>query len=636
MPHFEQGTVNFPGILAPVGGRYALTRGINPGIIEIHCCNQRIENFRGATGSVIFQHQSTGFYLELINCRVFHHDLMIGGTNKELTIALEDRRWLWRFPSISGCYNRKTADQTIYKNYRKNPQELAKLCLEAMDEKGYDVSALPTNDYPPIEWYASNAAAALENLVNLYGCCTTLNLNGYVVICKIGVGNPLPLNLPYDTNNEAIIAPILPDSYEVHFGPTKYRVNSLLQSVAIDVDGVIKGANEVSYKPKVTETGGTPQYAWDTEIPGTFPVLLTKELEGNAHSGQRLFIMDLARKSMFKYFQISTYQPDPSASDQSRGAPMEIPGCKIKIEDIDQLLPIDDTLYNVCLDPSATAQDLKNNRFNQVSDTNSISERLWDVVDLSLVWGTFFKSLGHFIGTAKQTSEIAFKKPEGENSYNAGGYQIDKERGIVMFDDYVYKMTNPDDVNNSKRTFPDLALSFMTSVRDRKTGAFDHYTYKRDSKITKKNGTKPQVIMKPEYQLVVTHEMLNGGNPGPAKQVNKKMLDQIAEYYINFVEQTSLLQNPQTIRYNGLQAVNPDGAVVSVTFEVGGGGAKTTASYNDERHPWLQPYETRRLNERTRQGINQFGFIPPAFFFAPRAFPYNMGSVFSNVQPSRR
>lgn len=622
MPIYEQGTVDFPGVLYPIAGKYTVARGISPGIITIKCCNQPIENFDGAVGTVTFRHRD--FYFEVVKARIFNHSLDVGGGEKMLTLSLEDRRWLWRYPVISGCYNRRTADQTVYKPYRKNPQELAQLLLKAMGETSYDVSVLPINDYPEVQWYATNAACELEKLANLYGCCTVMDLNNNILIREIGVGQPLPNDIGFNSDNEAIEAPILPDSYEVHFGPTKFRVTALIKEQAIDVDGKIKPAADVAYVPLKNAKGQTPTKAWQDEISGTFPLLLDR-LGGEAHYGDRLFIMDLARKSVFKYYQITTQNPD--------GTPLKIIGSKLPIVDIDQLLPIDDTLYNVALDENSL--QLNQDRFDQIQNTNSVADRLWDVTDLSLVYGTFFKEDGRFIATARQTSDNAFTEREGANAYRAGGYQVDKERGIVMFDDYVYKLKNANDANNSSRDFPDLAISFMTSVRDKDTGEFDHYVYKKDSEITNKRGTEPMVILKLEYQLVVTHELKNGV-PSQPREVNRKMLDEIAEYYIRATQRAQQMKNPQTKRYTRLAPIQPDGAISSVTFEVGASGATTTAYYNDERNPWVQSYESRRTAERTAQGINQFGLVPPAFFVAPRAFPYNMGTVYSNVSPSRR
>ena len=55
----------------------------------------------------------------------------------------------------------------------KKPQALATLCLQAMGEDDYDVSALPNDARPEIDWSYQNPAEALQQLCDKLGCRVT-------------------------------------------------------------------------------------------------------------------------------------------------------------------------------------------------------------------------------------------------------------------------------------------------------------------------------------------------------------------------------------------------------------------------------------------------------------------------------
>lgn len=611
---YDQVWITFPGIRSAFGGSYTLAHGVQAGIISIHCHPQNIDIINNV-GTVRMEWRST--VIELPNCRAFSHQLEASGDGFILRVLLEDRRWKWRWPTISGRYNVRTADATIYSPTKKNPQELAKLLLDAMDEPRVDVSDLPTDDYPFVEWYEATAAEELSSICDRYGCHVVMQIDGSVVIRKIGVGTPLPTILPIATDSESVSFPIAPDALEVVFGPTKYRANIMLEPVGLDVDGTVKPVNKLSYMP----AGG-----WTGENPGTFP-LLTVSLKGKPQYGPRLFILDLARKSVFKWYRITTKMPSGTSLN---GIPMDIPGYG-KIDNIDQLLPIDDKLSNVTLDPTFQLSEERKG----VSADKDNTQQFYDVYDNTTVWGVFYKKDGPFAGMVRHTDVDAFSKAPGKNTYRAGGYSIDRERGLVMFDDYVYRFTDPANGGSRKFDFPNLAISVMVSPRDRKTFEMDKYTVTRN--YDNQKGTQPRVLLHPEFQKVVVHDIDSTGRQGPARTINKNLLDKVARYYLDAAERQYQRPGPQTLTYNGLWPINPNGAIREVTFNITGEtGVDTIASFNDEVQPYLLPYETRRNNERTKAGIQKFGLTPPVFFVPPQTFPYNMGSAFISATPSRR
>lgn len=652
---YLRGTVSFPGIRTVLGGTYTLAHGCEPGVIAIRCAPQEVNPNNSLPGDVVFQWRDT--VIRLRQCRVFNHMHVGNGDGGfDMIVYLHDRRWKWQFPTISGRYNLRTADQTVYSGppgnglWKKHPQQLAKLLLKELGEDRVDVSALPTNDYPLVEWVDASAASELASLCDKYGCHVVKNIDESIAIRKIGEGNFLPKDLPICEENESLTVPLSPDSIEVHFGPSKFRVNTILRPVGLEVDGTIKQVNDLSYAPRFGFKPNQPfdgSQPWRGESPGTLSLLI-HNLGGNALKGEKLFLIDCARRSIYRWYQIADQQPPffppelLSNPSDPRGEPIEVPGFPDGTLGSDtylpQLLPIDDTLSNVLIDT-----DFKDN--NRAKDlelaedgaAKYATDQFWNIADFSRVWGYFYRT-DRLMGGPKQTSKTASKEPESKNAYPPGGWSLDRERGIVMFNEPVYKLEGyPDGPKDTwTNNFPNLCFSFMASPRYTDTGRFHQHVVKRDFPGSRKTGTKPLVLLHPEFQLVVTHDLENG-KQGPPRYLNRKMLDKIGNYYIDYAIRRLRITNPLSFRYNGLWPIQPNGAIREVTFTVGGeNGAETEACYNDERSPWVQSHEERRMFERTRAGITKFGLTPPVFYAPPQSFPYNLRTTYFNISPSRR
>ncbi|MCX8092493.1 MAG: hypothetical protein N3I86_16450, partial [Verrucomicrobiae bacterium] len=61
------------------------------------------------------------------------------GRARVYRVRIQDRRWKWRFGQISGEYNVRRDDnqQNFLLGTARNPQQLARLCLDAMGEQNY-------------------------------------------------------------------------------------------------------------------------------------------------------------------------------------------------------------------------------------------------------------------------------------------------------------------------------------------------------------------------------------------------------------------------------------------------------------------------------------------------------------------
>ncbi len=73
-----------------------------------------------------------------------------------------------------------------------------------------------------------------------------------------------------------------------------------------------------------------------------------------------------------------------------------------------------------------------------------------------------------------------------------------------------------------------------------------------------------------------------------------------ARYYLDGLAAQYPTEAADTREYNGIVAIDLDGAISQVTWEVGGDGASTTASANTEHSVYVPPYPARRRSEFLR------------------------------------
>lgn len=100
----------------------------------------------------------------------------------------------------------------------KSPQQLAKLCLDALGETNYDVSELPDTARPYVHWDEVRPAEALARLCDQFGCRVVLGVDDRVYVRQVGVGQPLD-RTDGRTVSEGINAPELPDKIVIRTAP---------------------------------------------------------------------------------------------------------------------------------------------------------------------------------------------------------------------------------------------------------------------------------------------------------------------------------------------------------------------------------------------------------------------------------
>lgn len=246
----SQGVFVFGPIDSVLSASLSVGLGINPSATTVHLpflpfFPARVGTAGWFVGGTLVR-QFPNSVLESVRVRAGE-----GGTTFELTIL--DRRWMWgqNFGQISGQYNTRLGPG-FSPLREKNPRELATLCLQAMGETGFDVSALPINDRPQVDWEVANPAKALEEICSLYGCTVTLRLDNTVQVVQLGTGAAMPAG--FLEANESTEGARIPSKLAVVTAPTEWEID-------LELEPVGKEFEWSGYKP-IAELSYTPDNGW--------------------------------------------------------------------------------------------------------------------------------------------------------------------------------------------------------------------------------------------------------------------------------------------------------------------------------------------------------------------------------------
>lgn len=225
-----------------------------------------------------------------------------------------DRRWKWKFYSISGDYNRRKPDGGIDTGTQKTPAELASLLGAALFET-IDVSRMPSGVFPRVQWKNQRADLALQALCDYVSCEVVLNpITNNVEIWPLGTGQNSPTGLTevlpkYRFFNRSNI----PSRIEVHGGDSLYQHKLQLRTVLRNQNGDQK---------LITNWEGLAYAAVLAQSPWAFQDISNTTNRQNAYEGY------------FKEFRVTGQQDGTT----------QVPGCPVAVTKIDQYLLNDFTL----------------------------------------------------------------------------------------------------------------------------------------------------------------------------------------------------------------------------------------------------------------------------------------------------
>lgn len=642
-----QGYVFYPNINQINSATYTAALGIAPGIVHIEMVPQ--EDIPLDSGDVVFSYGDQ--ILTISECKLDAASFRYDESGLYWGVSLWDRRWKWKFAlrGLSGRYNIRNEAGDILEDSQKAPFELALLCLSAMGETlpprvvnlGIQLAALlPFSDSNPfVEWNYTNPAEALESLAEYYGCKVSLDSSGMLVIVQAGVGEDLPDTLDI-TQVSATPDPLEAPNQLVAVVPQVRQYDFTLTPVGRELTGKIVRIKDLSYRPDKNDVvnGG-----WNVD---DFPYYhnVDDPNAGNTVEDK------LANEWIFRAYQIELFQRD-------KAPPLDAVRIDNTVADLQNAAGIDPTLFP----PGQfvfNRFNFLNRRVDKVEQDNLLPDgsTVTDIKELPpLVYGIYYND-GRLDNTLDgnsvndnqfvpltniQDNEFPLNPAEALMVYR-GGYFIDLERGIVFFDEPVYKSaTMAAEVSGEGfQDFTDIGAVLVPArlvlriAYQLKNETHQFISTEIEQDITpppeKPNSGQLATALVREFIVYddLTHETrdfptdtfvnLDGQksvtNFDDISDEAKRRLTALQDKYETFL-------NPQVAFYVGLKLIALDGAIVQVTWNIDKDGTKTTAYRNNDIHPYLMSYQERRYIQKTKGIIGLFPDLRNVFSFASDKAP---------------
>ena len=565
-----QGLMAFPGIEQIIGGSITRSHGIAPSVCTLQCAPQKSFPKLIGTLMISFGRVKIQFPDSQIDLSSATRDR--GGMVVSLRIIT--RQWKWQFGSIDGLYNERTNSGFLIQKLEKSPRELAELLLKEMNEKSYDVSALPALPRPLIDWVAASPANELARLGDSLGCRVIVDLKNRVKLVELGRGSGLPDG---DVMSEGVgINPASrPDILRLVSGPNVYQSMWLLEAVGEENDdaGTLKPIDELSYKP----TGG-----WGKESPQGFWGVAPGESRDIKEKCRQL-----ALKTVYRLYRIK-YQYDGS---------LDIPGePDVKVEDVKQIVLLPTQIVRA---PLKSEDDPI--RFKPAQITGEYYPESWSIANTDL--GSVYD--GQFsIDANPRRQLVEFSKP------------------VFRYKSVPDNAADPEGTRHVEFAAADLRLTTSYHVKDKDTRQLIRST--KDVRLTSNTSGSPLVLpvlyddvfksKRSEYSAVRQFEVdkLTGQTILKTKYI---ILKKVVENTTEFDEKSGYYLTARAKQFEDLVSgereyagirddIDLNGVIQQITYTVGRSGATTKASVNSEHDYDIPTYDERRANELF---VNRFG-----------------------------
>lgn len=592
--------VSYTGIDYIESAQISFTDGISPSVATLTITPQETE-IEDVPGTLRFR-DNLGTDFQFEDCKVDVGSFEWTDAGRIWRLNILDRRWRWRFGSISGRYNIPLEDGTYLDGTEKTNEELITLLLTAMGETphSYDVPAEPKVS---VDWDGEVPAYALARLCDMLGCCIIPAINtNQVKICKIGTGNTLPEDTVMDYGS-SIDNPEPPARVAILMAPNVYQMDIPLEAVGIDNDDArtIKPISQLTYAPlSQSETGG-----WE-EITDIYSM---EDIMGGVETEAANMTRELAASSVFRMYRIcmpGSYNAKIYYG-QENPADLNVPRYAGVVTRRRQILPLLNR-QNV-VETYAEDQEegtLKLYRPPQIHGFFTSGNDAEFQNTVSTIQGSC-----HFFNIDRFMEQREFNINAQQFSFS-----IDASRGIVHFPEPVYhplggtittRRNNPTEELNTPKHYPAfLFLRIAFCIRHKDTLSYpnedDPYPPSRHIFVlsTGYDGEQTEYIPHPELGVAYTPSYNADGTIHHTDN-NQTLMDEIAQKYLT--QYLSQIQRPNasTIHYAGLKFIELDGTIRQVTWSIPGGApVTTTASYNTEQPRVTIPYRLRRQLEKQR------------------------------------
>lgn len=550
-----QGTFSFPGIDGTISASVTFALGISPSVTSVTMApNPSLTQL----GTAVWSYGGTAIRT-LPNSVVDEIRVSRAGGATTWIVSILDRRWTWEYGQISGEYNIEIDDNVIATS-EKTPRALAILCLEAMGEVGYDVSMVPLDDRPYVNWEIEVPAKALAELLELYGLTVTLRIDNTVAVVQLGTGGNLP---PEALVVEDTVQPAaVPSKLRVVTAPAQWQVDFETEAVGAETDGTIVPIDDLTY---------TPVDGWEDKDPIDFEFLTDKEENRAAKDTVRKWYrIKLPEIDSSTTTTTTSTTPDPSVP-QIGPTRLELPDITVAIEELYQLLPI--------LDQSVGSKG---------DDRSKTQAR-------AIVWGKYYD--GHTLGSTNTTETIT-NEDYDESLDIDQSYSVNTELGVVQFSEPCILMDEDPGMRDgsspgsTKGTSPaQVFIRCQTNVRDKDTREPQRRFREVDIDLTSpapiKYVTREDII--PRYWKDGFGDWTNN-----LTEVDEKLDFYIAQEIFNFQTFPG-----STADYAGFVQIAPDGALRQIAYSIGADGLATSkVTRNIERFEMSLSFKEARQRQK--------------------------------------
>jgi hypothetical protein len=248
----EVWTISYPGLSRIVSARVRFPRGVEPGRIVLDCVGT--DQNPAGIGMVTLT-ASESQTIQFPDCVPIARAFRGVGSPPGVTVTLVDRRWRWKYGTITGAYNVREGAGEL--RWPKTARELATMLAVAMDEPNADVQLLPDAVGPEVDWFGANPAAELALLAQSYGCVIGFTNQNRMTLYREGKGGGLP-SLPRVFQSAlAGETKQLPWAVSLYGGPDEFEMVLNLTPVGTETDGRILSIDQLSYKPAGQSWGRT-------------------------------------------------------------------------------------------------------------------------------------------------------------------------------------------------------------------------------------------------------------------------------------------------------------------------------------------------------------------------------------------
>ena len=523
-------TVAYPGIQQFFSASSTFDHGVTPGTITLTIVPQDVATI-AERGNLTWTYN--GLVITMVNCVADSASYRLDQSGETATINLQDFRWMWRFGSISGQYNVRVGDgfrmavgaaaDSAFEDSERTPQELATLLLEAMGVTTFDVTALPNDTRPLVNWDVINPAQALQALVEPLGCAIVPWIDGSVSIQVIGTGATLPADPTVESLGQTVNPLNRPRRLRGVTAPIRGQADLTLEAVGEDVDGQIKLIDDLSYAPsQPTNPGG-----WEmSDAPDSFEGI-------NDETKLRL-----ARRTVYRWYRINV-------SDFS------------VIDHVEQILP----LFNRLVD----AEELED---GTIREKESFCYGRWHDEDHEIE-GNTIDDIANINMDNVETDH--------QDTIVTHNFSLDRNRGIVRFSRPVYIRTDSGVIEPA-----DIRLRCSYHQRDLDTGGVLRRFYEVD--IDPTSPASERIVRMDNLRPFVIFKEANESNFDDIDDEIRRSLDSLAAEYSEVIPTTAQYVGLQAIRIDGAirtvsWSFNSSGSTTTASWNDDQGGPRFRGSY---------------------------------------------------------